>query len=106
MDIRFLYVTVGNREEAEQIARLLVQERLAACVNLLPNMQSYYWWEGSVQHGEEIVLIAKTTVEKTNQTIDRIKSLHSYSCPCVVALPVMDGNQDFLEWIRTETNAI
>ena len=102
-DIRFLYVTVGNEEEAKKIAHQLVKERFAACVNLFPNMQSFFWWEGAVQSEQEVVLIVKTTLEKVPDTTNRIKELHSYSCPCVVALPVVGGNAEFLDWIIQET---
>ena len=105
MDIRFLYVTVGTREEAELIGRQLVEERIAACVNLLGPMQSYYWWKNQVQSDQETVLIAKTTQDKVPLATKRIRELHSYSCPCVVALPVVDGNEDFLAWIRSETQS-
>ena len=104
METRILYVTVGNVEEARLIARTMVEERLVACANLLPPVESFFWWEGKVQSEPETVLILKTTEEKTSEATERIKALHSYSCPCVIALPVVGGNVDFLDWIKAETS--
>ncbi|MDH4247121.1 MAG: divalent-cation tolerance protein CutA [Deltaproteobacteria bacterium] len=103
MDNRMVYITASSPEEAERIGRALVQERLAACVNLVEGMRSLYWWEGAVQEGREVVLIAKTTEARVPALIARVKALHSYTCPCVVTLPLLEGNPDFLEWIVQET---
>jgi len=103
MDNRMVYITASSPEEAERIGRALVQERLAACVNLLEGMRSLYWWEGAVQEGREVVLIAKTTEARAPALIARVKALHSYTCPCVVTLPLLEGNPDFMEWIVQET---
>lgn len=101
----FVYMTAAGKAEAMEIGRVLVQERLAACVNILDNMVSLYWWEGSVQQGAEAVMIAKTTSELVEPLIERVKQLHSYDCPCVVALPIQAGNADYLAWIRNETRS-
>lgn len=98
----FIYVTCESEKQAVSIGRELVGERLVACVNLLDGMKSLYWWDGEVQSGNETVLIAKTTEELVQTVTDRIIDLHSYDVPCVVALPVVGGNPDFLKWIREE----
>lgn len=85
------------------IARAVVGERLAACANILGGIESVYWWQGKVCDGSEVALILKTTAERQPDLIDRIKELHSYECPCVVCLPIADGNRDFLNWIAAET---
>jgi periplasmic divalent cation tolerance protein len=103
MAYRFVYMTAGSREEARRIGRTLVEERLAACVNILDGMNSLYWWQGAVQDEQETVLIAKTRAELLERLTERVKSLHSYSCPCVVALPIEGGNPAFLQWIAEET---
>jgi periplasmic divalent cation tolerance protein len=103
MEARFVYMTTESAEEARRIGRELVESRLAACVNILEGMSSLYWWEGEVQEGSEVVLIAKTRQGRLRDLIDKVKSLHSYSCPCVVALPILAGNPDFLAWIGEET---
>jgi len=102
----FVYMTAADKSEATEIGRTLIHERLAACVNILDNMVSLYWWEGSVQQGSEAVLIAKTTSELVEPLVERVKQLHSYQCPCVVALPIQAGNADYLAWIRSETRTM
>ena len=99
----FLYITAETPDDAASLGRTLVEERLAACVNILGGTTSFYWWEGSVQQGAETALIAKTRADLTEAVTDRIKSLHGYDCPCVVALPIGGGNEDFLAWIGEET---
>jgi periplasmic divalent cation tolerance protein len=99
----FIYVTAPSAAEAKSIGRTLVEERLAACVNILEGMTSLYWWEGRIDEAHEAVLIAKTRAPLCDAVIDRVKELHSYSCPCVVALPLAAGNPAFLEWIASET---
>jgi len=99
----FLYVTCESMEQAESIGRILVEERLVACVNLLDGMKSLYWWDGEVQQGSEVVLIAKTMDDLVDRVTDRIKELHSYEVPCVVALPMIGGNPDYFTWIHRET---
>lgn len=99
MEPVFLYITADTPEEAAA----LVEERLAACVNILGGITSFYWWEGEVQQGAETALIAKTRAGLTAAITERIKGLHGYTCPCVVSLPISGGNEDFLAWIGEET---
>jgi periplasmic divalent cation tolerance protein len=102
MQINFIYMTVGSIEEARKIGRELVSSRLAACVNILDKMNSIYMWDGKLQDDTEVVMIAKTTEERTPKLIETVKSLHSYDCPCIVSLPVRDGYQPYLDWIAKE----
>ena len=102
MDISFIYMTAGDIAEAKKIAGELVASRLAACVNILDNMNSVYMWQGELQENSEVVLIAKTTRARVPQLVEKVKSLHSYDCPCIVSLPVLDGHQPFLEWIEAQ----
>jgi len=99
----WVYMTSASLEEARRIGKALVQERLVACVNLLPGMESLYWWEGEVTQGQEVVLVAKTPSRLVPALTTRVKALHSYSCPCVVAVPIEQGNPDYLSWIVEET---
>ena len=103
MSLRFVYMTTGSQEEARHIGRVLVEERLAACVNILPGMNSIYWWDGALQDDQETVLIAKTRAELLEGLTERVRALHSYSCPCVVALPIEGGNAAYLDWLAAET---
>jgi periplasmic divalent cation tolerance protein len=102
---RFLYVTTAKLDEAWRIGELLVTERLAACANVLQGMQSCYWWEGKLERGNECVLILKTRAALVEPATARIRELHSYTVPCVVALPIVGGNPDFLAWIDASTRA-
>jgi len=96
-------VTAADAEEARRIGRQVVEERLAACANILPGATSIFRWQGKLEEASEAVLILKTTEEKLAPAIARVKSLHSYECPCIEALPVVEGNRDFLEWVVRET---
>ncbi len=102
MQINFIYMTVGSKEEARKIGKGLVTARLAACVNILDKMNSFYMWDGELQDDTEVVMIAKTTEDRVPDLIEKVKSLHSYDCPCIVSLPVAGGHQPFLEWIAGE----
>lgn len=102
MAVNFIYMTAGSKAEAQKIGKALVESRLAACVNILDNMQSIYRWEEEIQKDSEVVLIAKTTEPLVSLLIDKVKSLHSYDCPCIVSLPVLDGYPPFLDWIHNE----
>jgi periplasmic divalent cation tolerance protein len=104
MAVNFIYMTAGTKAEAQKIGKALVESRLAACVNILDNMQSIYRWEEKLQQDSEVVLIAKTTGARVPQLIDKVKSLHSYDCPCIVSLPVSGGYPPFLDWIQSEVN--
>jgi periplasmic divalent cation tolerance protein len=102
MDINFVYMTAGSKEEARKIGKELVMARLAACVNILDHMNSFYWWDGEIQDDTEVVMIAKTTAARVPDLVKKVKSLHSYDCPCVVSLPVAGGHPAFLDWIAGE----
>ena len=104
MSVNFVYMTAGSKEEAKNIAADLVRSKLAACVNILDNMNSIYFWDGEVQDNQEVVMIAKTTQAHIQKLIEKVKSMHSYECPCIVALPVVDGHQPFLDWIADEVS--
>lgn len=106
-DIVFLYVTAPNSETAARIARTLVEEKLAACVNIHGEMRSVYDWQGRIEIGLETPLIVKTTAASAPAARDRILALHPHDQPCVAALPVSaDGSSaGFLDWIRTTTKA-
>ena len=99
----FLYITVGNSEEAASIARVLLDDRLIACANIIDGATSLYRWEGKVADEKEAVMIAKTREDLVEKVIERVRELHSYDCPCIVALPIVSGNPAFLDWIDEET---
>lgn len=103
MEYCLLYMTAGSAAEARRIGAALVDEHLAACVNIIDGMTSIYRWEGAVRNDSETVLIAKTRRDLVDDVVTRVKALHSYTCPCVVALPIVAGNPAFLDWIGAET---
>ena len=103
MTAYFVYVTAADAVEAARIARAVVEERLAACANLLPSMRSIYRWQGEIAEDEEAVLILKTREALLEPLIARVTALHSYDCPCVVAWPLHAGNPPFLHWIAEQT---
>jgi periplasmic divalent cation tolerance protein len=99
----FIYITTASLTQARAIGKELVKSRLAAGVNILDNMNSLYWWKGKIRDEREAVLIAKTRRTLFRALIKKVKALHSYTCPCIVALPIIEGNPDFLNWINKET---
>lgn len=98
-----LYVTAQGVAEATQIGRTLVQERLAACANVLPGMTSVYEWQGELCESAEAVLVLKTRASLVEAASERVRALHSYDVPCVVALPIVGGNGEFLLWVARQT---
>ena len=98
-----VYMTAGSMDEARAIAADLVDRRLAACVNLVPGVRSIYRWRGEVADDAEVAMFAKTRADLVDALVARVKALHSYDCPCIVALPIAAGNADFLDWIAAET---
>ena len=96
-------MTAGSIEEAKHIGQKLVEQNLAACVNLLENMISIYKWEDKLEEGQEVVLIVKPRKVLMPKLIGTVNNLHSYDCPCILELPIQGGNPEFLSWIETET---
>lgn len=99
----FCYVTCGSLDEAKHIAKSIVTERLAACANMLPGMTSIYQWKGELCEDQEVVLIFKTERDAFSALEKRIKELHSYETPCIVAMDVTLGSSEYLRWIFEET---
>lgn len=98
-----LYVTTSSTEEARHIARCLVQERLCACANIGASLLSVYEWKGGVQEDPEVQMVLKTQESLVDAVSKRIRELHSYETPCIVALPVCGGDAEFLDWVATQT---
>lgn len=106
MPATLVYVTASSQDEAIKIARIAVEERLAACANVFQPITSIYWWEGKVQQEGETSFILKTRADLVEALTQRVRALHSYTCPCVVALPITSGNPAFLSWIENETRKV
>ena len=94
-----VFITTGSAEEAKQIAEVLVNQRLAACVNIVPEILSIYHWQGKVENEVEAKMIIKTKSSLINQLTQKGKNMHSYDVCEIIAVPIMSGNSDYLKWI-------
>ena len=99
----FVYTTYPSIVEAEKAGRALVEQRLAACVNILPGMVSHYWWEGKVERGEEVVMIIKTRATLAQDVERTVKQMHSYSTPAILVVPLESVEKTYLGWLMAET---
>ena len=97
------YVTARDMEEAKRIGETVVREKLAACANIIPSIESIYWWKGNMEDDRETVLLLKTKKALASKLIKRVKELHSYEIPCVDIIPVTEGNEDYFKWIEEVT---
>lgn len=97
-----IFCTCGTHDEALAIANSLVEARLAACVNVLPPVHSIYRWEGKLETAHEVLLIIKTTQERFPAVRDRITQLHTYDTPEIIAMPVVEGSDKYLDWLRDQ----
>ena len=102
MQYYLIYITTKDEEEARKIGKTLVEEKLAACVNIHP-IKSIYWWEEEIMEESEIAMLVKTKAELVDEVIKRVKQLHSYEVPCIISLPIEKGYPDFLKWINQST---
>jgi periplasmic divalent cation tolerance protein len=102
-DKRIVLSTAGSEEEARKIALELVERRLAACVNIVPQIESVYRWQGKVESSQECLLLIKTTAEHFEKVRDAIRELHSYDLPECIALAIEDGNPEYLGWLADPT---
>lgn len=103
IDTRIILTTAGSQEEARKIAHALVERRLAACVNIVPQIESVYRWQGKVETAHEWLLLIKTQAELFEHVRDAVKELHSYDLPECVMLEVSGGSQEYLDWITKNT---
>ncbi|MCP4748272.1 MAG: divalent-cation tolerance protein CutA [Desulfobacteraceae bacterium] len=103
MKYYLIYVTASDKDEARRIGRYLVQNRLAAGVNIIDHMNSMYYWKGEFRDSNEAVLIAKTSKAKKAAAMQTVRSMHSYQCPCVLCFTIDDGDPAFLKWIHDQT---
>lgn len=97
--------TAADGTEAEKIAQTLVEEQLAACVNIVPNVRSIYKWQGAIERQQEWLLVIKTRRSRTQEVARRIQQLHSYEVPEAIFLDIQDGAESYLSWLRTNSSA-
>ena len=101
-DYLVVFITTGNAVEGEKIANILVSSRKAACVNILPQLDSRFWWQGKIDSADEVLLIVKTKASLLDELVSLVKENHSYEVPEIIALPIVGGNRDYLKWIDSE----
>lgn len=101
--ILLVMITAPGEEHGEKIAKALVEDRLGACVNLISKIRSFFRWKGQMCEEEEVLLLIKTTAESMERLIQRVKELHPYELPEIIALPIVKGLSDYLNWVRLET---
>ena len=100
-----VYTTYPSMDEAERAGRTLVERRLCACVNILPGMVSQYWWQGTIERCEEVVMIIKTRASLAERVRVAVKEMHSYATPAVLVIPIETVDPDYQDWIIGETEA-
>ncbi|HWF95544.1 MAG TPA: divalent-cation tolerance protein CutA [Xanthobacteraceae bacterium] len=100
-----VYTTYPSIVEAERAGRSIVEQRLAACVNILPGMVSHYWWQGAIERGEEVVMIIKTRASLAERVSEAVKADHSYTTPAIMVVPVEQVDAPYLAWLLAETEA-
>jgi len=96
-----ILITTGSEEEAHRIAAQLLNQRKAACVNIVPRVDSLFWWQGKLDSAQETLLVIKTKASKLKEITELVKKVHSYEVPEVIALPIVGGNEDYLKWLDT-----
>ena len=103
-NLKLVYITAPSKQVAIELGRKLVESRHAACINVLPEMTSIYWWEGKISESEEAVLLAKTSEEKVDALIAEVEKIHPYSIPCALSLPVERSAKAYASWLHTNLN--
>lgn len=103
MEVIVVYITAPNEEDAVKISRAVVEERLAGCVNIVKGIRSIYSWQGKIEDDSEVLMIAKTQRHLFGSLKKRVKELHSYTVPEIIALPVVEGSEDYLNWLKEVT---
>lgn len=98
--------TVPNEDMARDLSKILLEKRVAACVNIIPKVRSNYWWNGSIENSEEIILLIKTTEDKYDQLEDLIRKNHPYEIPEIIAFEIKKGFNKYLNWIEDETRIL
>ena len=95
-----IYITTSGVEEARKIAKTLLEDKIVACANIIPVMESIYWWEGNLEEDTESVLLVKTRSELVDKVIDRVKEIHTYQTPCALEIQIKKGSEDYLNWLE------
>ena len=105
MDNLIVFITASGEDEAAKISRALVEARLAGCVNIIKNIRSIYRWQGKIEDEKEVFMVAKTRQELFGAFTKQVKELHSYTVPEVIAIPIVEGSSDYLQWLEEVTGS-
>jgi periplasmic divalent cation tolerance protein len=97
-----LFITTEAGEEAQLMSRALLEQRKAACINIVPKVSSLFWWQGNIESAQESLLVVKTRASLLDEIVQLVKEIHSNDIPEIIALPIIGGNQDYLEWVGKE----
>ena len=103
MEYIVVFVTASSEEEAQKIAHNLLQNKLVACANIMPGIKSIYWWQGKIDQSAECLLVLKTQKKLFSKLAKAVKALHSYDLPEIIAFPIVEGDNNYLQWISKET---
>jgi len=98
-----IFITTADEQEAKAIAKLLLERKTIACANIIPKVDSMFWWQGAPESEAECMLVLKTLLSLLDDVVDVVKSAHSYDVPEIIALPIIGGNQNYLDWIKNVT---
>lgn len=99
-----VYITTSEISESKKIAKILLEENLVACTNIIPHINSLYLWKGEIEEEDESLLIAKTKSDKIDKVIKRVEEIHSYDTPCILQFEVKRGSENYLKWMEDELN--
>jgi len=100
MSYLIVFMTAANMEEAVNIVRTLLEEKLIACANIVDNVSSLFWWQGKIEEENEVLAIMKSSQKLFKKLSERVAELHCYDVPEVLALPIVDGSQSYLDWLK------
>lgn len=103
--ICLIYSTFGKVEDAKKVGKKLVEERYAACVNVIPEIYSFYWWKGKLEDDKESLLIAKTTMDRADDAVRKIKDMHPYELPAILVIPLSKAPKEFEDYVRDEVKS-
>ncbi|KPL04632.1 MAG: hypothetical protein AMJ90_00255 [candidate division Zixibacteria bacterium SM23_73_2] len=98
-----VFITASTFDQAEKIGKALLEKKLVACVNIIKDIKSFFWWKGEISDEDEVLLMAKSKNDNFKKIEKETKKLHSYSVPEIIALPLISGSKEYLDWIESET---
>ena len=95
-----IFITTSNKKEALKLVDVLIKGKLAACVNIVDKIESYFWWQGKMDKAKEVLLVVKSKKDKFAKIVRAVKGAHSYDCPEIIAIPIISGYKPYLNWIN------